>query len=909
MRRFWLLSAIILAVGLALPSRATEHDPSQTELLVQFTRGLNQSDVATLAPVLDGTDGIMRLKGLTHTFQVRAWSPRIRDRVARALDRHATVATVQPNYLYRSQATPNDPQYAKQWHFATVRAPEAWDLDTTAPTLGGDPAIVVAVLDSGLAAGPDFDTARILTGYDFVNTDTNPRDDNGHGTHVTATVAEATNNSVAGAGIAFNSTILPVKVLDAGGLGSTATIAQGITYAKDQGADILNLSLGGTSDDPLLHAAVTEAAKAGVVLVAATGNDGVATLGYPARYDEVIAVGSIRYDRTRPSYGNYGTGIDLVAPGGDLTVDQDNNGDPDGVLQQTCTSGACGAFESYYYVGTSQASPHVAAAAALFLAAGGSAAQTQTVLQQTAQDVGEAGYDTLYGYGVVDIRAALEAVVSDTAAPTATVSINGGGAAAGSTNVILSLTASDASGVASVRLSNDGVTYDAAQTVAASLPWNLADAATGGNASEGAHTVYAVFADTKGNIGAPVTDSIVLDLSGPTDVRITGYRTRARLSTFADGAPVTLLKPYFTLGATDVSGVEGYHIRWTTRSSEDPAEKGDYQTSTSFAPPAKVTLGTWYLLVRAQDSLGNTSAITRFTFRRRAGTLVLTEESATTAQLSRQSITTTDSSRILAALPSRYRRGASLAIGDLDLNGEQEIIVAPTQGREVSVYSGTGRLRSRFYPYSAGFKRGLSVAVGNLDADPALEIVTVPASGATEVTVFDSAGKRVRRFAAFPASYRSGASVAVGDLEADGISEIFVAASARRSDTLVFSAAGELLRTLRPFGNATHGTTVAFGDTEADGTPDLVVASTASGCRIKLMTPEGRAWRTLQGMTDRSASGCAVAVGDVDADGRDELIVSATKPKAVVRILESNGKLVRSIGLSSDLIRAALLTR
>lgn len=905
--------AVVAAPGdaLAAPGRAAERNPFADELIVRLAPGaLSAGTRATFSAALDNTGGLESLSGLVRTYRVRAWSRAARDRTLAALARAPGVTAVQLNYHYRASATPNDPQFVKQWNLTQVRAHEAWDLDTTPPVSGGDPSVVVAVLDTGFTAGTDFDSSRVAAGYDYASNpnDSNPKDDNGHGTHVAATIVELTDNGQAAAGIAFNSTLLPVKVLDAAGLGSTATIAQGITFAKDHGADVINLSLGGNSDDAVLHSAVTDAKNAGIVLVGATGNDGVATIGYPARYDEVIAVSAVRYDQTRAAYANIGTGLDLVAPGGDLAVDQDGNGDPDGILQQTCTTSACSAFGNYYYVGTSQASPHVAAAVALFLAAGGAPSQAQSVLQTTAKDLGDAGYDTTYGYGFLDIRAALEAVISDALPPTGSVTINGGATTVGATNVIVTLDASDASGVASMKLSNDGLTYSAPQAFAATIPWDLADLATGGTSAEGTHTVSAIFTDTKGNVSAPASDAIILDRAGPTDVRITGYTTRARHRTFSDGDPVTFPKPYFTMSATDPAGIEGYHVRWTTKPSEDPAVKGEFQTGNAFIPPRAVRVGTWYLLVRAQDKVGNASAIASFTFRRRSGFVVAPDETATS--LSAYRIAAPDEASAIARLAVRERRGASLAAGDLDRDGRSELVVATARGRgEVRILSSSGKLIRRLEPFGPGFKRGLSVAVGNLDSDPELELAVVPATGTTEVRLLDADGTLLQGFASLPNSYQGGGSLAVADLDGDSVGEIIVAPLRKRSDLLVLGADGVVRRTLRPFGAARHGVAVAVGDLEADGQPDVLAVSSGNGCRVKILSATGSLRRVLTVFPDRSAGGCRIAVGDVDGDGRDEFIVSATTPTAAVRVLETNGRVLGSFAGVSDRLTTTFLVR
>lgn len=347
-------------------------------------------------------------------------------------------STLQPDYPYHALFTPNDPQFSLQWNFQAMNAPAAWDFDQTDPTHGGDPGVVVAILDTGLAyesfqsfiVGPEVVTNRIWTnpdevtdgidndgnglvddvhGWDFSNNDAHPNDDHGHGTHIAGTIAGQTDNFIAVAGLAWQSTIMPLKVLNGSGDGSTSTIVTAINYALQAGADIINLSLGGSNDDPLLHQAIQAAVSRGVVVIAASGNDNAASLNYPARYSETIAVGAVQQDLQRAPYSNYGANLDLMAPGGNVNLDQDNNGVADGVgiPQQTCTSTACSSFATYYYTGTSQAAAHVAGAAALLLACGVPGGAVQSVLMTAATDLGVSGVDSEYGAGLVNIQAAM----------------------------------------------------------------------------------------------------------------------------------------------------------------------------------------------------------------------------------------------------------------------------------------------------------------------------------------------------------------------------------------------------------------------------------------------------------------------------------------------------------------------
>jgi len=214
------------------------------------------------------------------------------------------------------------------------------------------------------------------------------------------------------AGIAFNTTIMPIKVLGADGSGAYSQVADGIYYAVDYGADIINMSLSGPAAT-ILEDAVAYAAGYGVTVIAACGNSGAASCEYPAAYDSyVIAVGATQYDQTKSPYSSFGSSLDLVAPGGNTGVDQNSDGYADGVLQQTFADTPVD-WNYWFYQGTSMASPHVAGVAALLLAKDPSLtpSQIRNILQSTAEDLGATGWDSTYGWGLVDAQAALFSIL------------------------------------------------------------------------------------------------------------------------------------------------------------------------------------------------------------------------------------------------------------------------------------------------------------------------------------------------------------------------------------------------------------------------------------------------------------------------------------------------------------------
>jgi serine protease len=321
-----------------------------------------------------------------------------------------------------------------QWNFAGqfgVGAPEAWS-NLAADGVPGGRGITVAVLDTGVAyanrgkfrRSPDFSPRQFVQGYDFVGKSHFPNDRNGHGTFVASTIAEATNNRYGLTGLAYGARIMPVRVLDSGGEGEASTIAEGVFFAVRHGARVINLSLefspGVTASDiPELIEALRFAHHRGVLVVAAAGNEGHTAIAYPARAPYVISVGATTEHGCLAAYSNDGSGLTLVAPGGG--PDADLPGDPNcrpeqpsgrDIFQVTFAGSSPRLFGTPSgYEGTSMATPHVSATAALIIASGvlgrnPSPAQLTARMRATARKLGGGGDERLYGAGLVNAGAA-----------------------------------------------------------------------------------------------------------------------------------------------------------------------------------------------------------------------------------------------------------------------------------------------------------------------------------------------------------------------------------------------------------------------------------------------------------------------------------------------------------------------
>jgi serine protease len=309
---------------------------------------------------------------------------------------HKYAESIEPDYIYRAYAIPNDPDYSKQWNLNSIKVESAWD-DTKGK------GVTVAVIDTGISPVPDLNEANFVEGYDFVNDKADAKDDNGHGTHVAGTIAQATNNNYGVAGIAYEANLMPLKVLSAGGGGTTADIAEAIRFAADNKADVINMSLGGGGESQIMQEAIDYAHSKGVVVIAAAGNSGRNAAEYPARYPHVIGVSALAPSGTKAPYSNYGAGVDLAAPGG-----AKEGNDPAGGILQNTISPQTGEPIFASFQGTSMAAPHVAGVAALVRATGVTDPdQVEEILKQSASIVQD---DTLnhYGAGKLDATSAVK---------------------------------------------------------------------------------------------------------------------------------------------------------------------------------------------------------------------------------------------------------------------------------------------------------------------------------------------------------------------------------------------------------------------------------------------------------------------------------------------------------------------
>lgn len=427
----------------ALSSDHLQPRPAQTggsyapgEVLVGFNDGLTLDDRTRALEA----KGLAVLEQLLLPQIVRVAVPQGEEVLwAETLSKDPHIRYAEPNYLssavepaFEAQPgpadgaagaglaiTPNDTHFGTyQWNMRKISGPEAWDLST------GSASVILAVLDSGIAYGhPDFACpGKLVAGYDFYNNDDNPQDDNGHGTHVAGIAGACTNNATGVAGVSWNVAIMPIKVSSSTGSVPVSDEIDAIIWAVDHGASVINLSFERGSYSQGEMDAVTYAHGHGVLLVAASGNkykEGN-PVSYPAALDIVVAVAATGNLDEHAAYSSAGPYVDVAAPGGNPTSNYDSNNDH-WIMSTYWRSSSLGYAQ---VAGTSQAAPHVAGLAAIIrgLNPALTPGQVVAIMLGTAVDVGAPGRDDFFGYGRINMQAAVQLAIStqDTPTPTET---------------------------------------------------------------------------------------------------------------------------------------------------------------------------------------------------------------------------------------------------------------------------------------------------------------------------------------------------------------------------------------------------------------------------------------------------------------------------------------------------------
>ncbi len=366
---------------------------------------------------------LFRLRGVSPDVEVLLDDPLIEGiepELLYTLPTHASSATADPDGSDDDEdarankgprVEPDDPMFHLQWHMEQIRAPEAWSR-----TAGQD--AVVAVIDTGVAWKdapgvrqlPDLAGTEFVAGETFIAGLPEGLDDHAHGSHVAGTIAQTTHNGVGVTGVAYKAKIMPLKVLSKDGRGNVGGIANAIRYAADNGAHVINMSLGGPLPSRVLAKAIEYAHSKGVTTVCAAGNERRSRVGYPAANKHAVAVSAVDYGRQLTWYSNWGKAIDVAAPGGDTRTDKNGDGFPDGVLQNTIKIQDPMANDYLWFQGTSMASPHAAGVAALIISAGvTNPDEVERIMKETARHPTDLEWDQKYGAGIIDAAAAAEA--------------------------------------------------------------------------------------------------------------------------------------------------------------------------------------------------------------------------------------------------------------------------------------------------------------------------------------------------------------------------------------------------------------------------------------------------------------------------------------------------------------------
>ena len=493
------------------------------------------------------------------------------DAVAMSLSKTGMFAFVERDYVAHTATTPNDPDFASQWHLAKIQATSAWSL-----TLGSA-SVPIAIIDSGADPNQPDLAPKLLPGWNFLTGTSKTSDtgcSSGHGTAVSGAAAAATNNLLGVAGVAWANTVMPLVVTNSACSAQYSDISSALTYAADHGVRIINISIAGSTASSTLQSAVDYAWSKGAVIFAAAGNKSSSSPMYPAACNNVLAISATEPGDTLANFSNHGTWIKLSAPG-------------DMIL----TTQVGGGYGSWW--GTSLASPIAAAVGALALSANPSLTNAQLValLEKNSDDLGSAGFDQYFGWGRVNAYKAVLAAknmvsTADTTAPTVSITAPLASASVSGT-VSVQGSATDDVGVTKLELYVDGAAVTTATSSPFSFTWNST------TVSNGSHSITVKAYDAANNIGS---DSVTVNVNNITDttpptVSITAPLAGATVSgtilvqgSAADNAGVTKLE-------LDVDGV-----------SVATAASSPYSFSWNSA--AK-TNGSHTLTVKAYDAANN----------------------------------------------------------------------------------------------------------------------------------------------------------------------------------------------------------------------------------------------------------------------------------------------------------------
>lgn len=544
------------------PANNSNHSVVAEQILVQPKAGVTKDKLDQILAV-HGGKSLRALNQIgVHVVKVPRGSEKA---IANALAKNSDIKFAEVDELVPVSMIPDDPYFGSQWHLSVINAPAAWDVSQ------GD-GIVIAILDSGVdGTHPDL-SGKMVAGYNFYDNNTDTRDVMGHGTKVAGSAAASSNNAVGVTGVSMNSRIMPIRISDTSGWAMWSTIASGINWAADHGARIVNISYQAHQSSTIQSASQYLKNKGGLVVNSA-GN--TSALDSTPASDTMITVSATNGSDSRTSWSSFGPYVDLAAPG-------------EGIYT-TVAGGGYGGVS-----GTSFSSPITAGVVALMMSAnpGLSSNQIMNILFETAVDIGDIGWDQYYGYGRIDaaaaVRAAASAVITDTLAPTVSISSPTNGSVVKDT-ISISVNSSDNYGVSRIELFVNGslVGTDTIPPYSFSLDTKAF--------ADGNLVLMAKSIDAAGN---SATSSITVSVRNTIDVTA----PIVRISNPINGAVVNKGNVSVNATATDNIGVVSM-IVYVDGLQKASSASGSVSYSIN---ASKLSTGFHVIKVDAKDSSGNT---------------------------------------------------------------------------------------------------------------------------------------------------------------------------------------------------------------------------------------------------------------------------------------------------------------
>ncbi|HVE45204.1 MAG TPA: S8 family serine peptidase [Acidimicrobiales bacterium] len=736
------------------------------------------------------------------------------DAVRKELARDPRVETVEPNYVRRAMADPNDALFAQQWSLAAARFPQAWERQSDARD------VTVAVLDSGVDLDhPDL-SGNLVPGWDAVENDSVPQDEAGHGTMVAGIIAASAGNGRGIAGGAYRARLQPVRVLNASAAGTDADIVEGITWAADHAAGVINLSLGGPQPGAALASAVAYAQKKGAVVVAASGNSGGPEPVYPAAFPGVVGVTAVDTASRLTWFSSHGSWIDMAASGVDVVSTYLEAGPADAYARGS---------------GSSFSAPLVAAAAALLRQAHPqwTGAEVGARLTSTARDAGPPGHDDGYGFGLLDAAAALGDPRLD---PLPSEPED-----AYEPNPVPERATPFSGAVTATIAPEQDVDWFAFEV--ASPRWlEVAVTPPSGSASQGMDPVVNVYGPEGGEVGW-------VDAAGM------GQAERLIFEARAPGRHLVRIASY----NASISAGE-YTVDIASASAPPP----------SFSSISAYRTGSWPESTAMGDFTGDGR-----------GDVVMTTSFYDDGEQNDYSVFVfaqlPDGS---LGPPTRHRTtGAgtmAAASGDVDGDGDADVAVATSSGVEVLLQAGGALGAPQVVPFTAPASQ---VEIADVDNDRVADLVVVGSGGVAARTRTANGWAPPRSLTA-----DSGSELEVGDVSGDGRADLVLIRSECPSTTTctagvssyVQRAGGGFAKTHHP---TVHGSSpavngMAVGDLNGDGRDDIAVTIGGDAPSSRINTFLQQADGTLGPAQVKAVHSVPqpIEAGDVNADGRVDLV-------------------------------------